>query len=389
LRFFNGCFIFLFVLMLAIPLVFVDLESDRISVTENRMLANRPLPSDIRNNPGKFVRQFDYWFKDSIGFRERLVGIYITVNENKWLNNVIRYNNGQSVYLVGEKGHHYFAGEDGLMISKFQGKKFPRDKILSSDIILSSDELLSLMAESLRDVKAYLENKGIPLVVMFCADKESVYPEFYPKSIKRGSEPIQLDIITNYLQENTNVDIFNIKQALVAEKDVYLLYNVSSGDLTHYNQIGAFFAYRELMKHITKYFPQIVPYETDDIEISYDEKEIPSVTLKSGFTYKRLDPSFFDNVNVDETFALGNHAYENMNSNSPVILFLCDSYAEEQFIGKYFAQQFSKAIFIHYSNAVGIQEFVNLFKPDIVVFESAERELGGFAECVFWILVLP
>ena len=374
MRLLNGCFIFLFVLMLALPLVFLDLSPDRISVQENRTLANPPSFSDIKSNPGKFIHDFNEWFKDSIGFRDKLLAIYKAINENKHLNNAVRYTDGQYVYLVGEKGHHYFAHADGWMISKFQGEKF------------ISDEKLSWLARSLNEVKVYLENKGIPFVVMFCPDKESVYPEYYPKSIKRGPEPIQLDLITNYLQENSDVDIFSIRQALVAEKDTYLTYNTSSGDLTHYNQIGAFFAYRELMKHINVYFPDIIPYKTDDIKISYDEFGIPDVTLKSGFTYIRLDSSFFDNVNVNKEFAWGNHAYENMNSNLPVILFFCDSNAEEQLIGKYFAQQFGKAIFIHYRNASKIQEYINLFKPDIVVFESAERELEGFIENVVWII---
>jgi len=377
LRFFNFCFIFIFVLMLILPLVFVDLSSDRISVMENRNLASRPNISDIKKNPKKFIRDFDDWFKDSTGFREKLLAIYKTVNENKWLNNDIKYTDGQYVYLIGENGHRYFAHTDGWMISKFQGKKF------------LSDEQLSGMARKLEEVKTYLGSKGIPLIVMFCADKESIYPEFYPKSIKKGPEPIQLDIITNFLQENTSVDIFNVRQALLAKKNNYYVFNVSSDDITHYNEIGAFFVYCELMKHINKYFPQIIPYKTDDIEINYNEKRIPNVTLKSGFTYQKLDLSFFDDVDVFKPFTWENHAYYNVNLNLPVILVLCDSNSMENFIGKYFAQQFGKTIFIHYSNISNIQEYLNQFKPDIVVFESAERGLGNFANCVIGIPELP
>jgi len=361
--------------MLALPLVFVDLKSDRISVGENRMLANRPSFVDIKEHPRTFIQDFDTWFKDSTGFREKLLALYKAVNENKWLNNVVQYTSGQYVHLKGEKGHHYFAGVNGYLISKFQGKQF------------LSNEQLANMAYNLEMVKTYLGEKGIPLVVMLCADKESVYPEYYPKSINHGPEPIQFDIITNYLKENTSVDVFNIRQALLEKKKDYLLYNkvyMEKYDITHYNQIGAFFAYCELMKHINKHFPQIIPYKIDDIEISYDE-EIPNVTLKSGFTYQRHDSSFFDNVNVHKPFTWENHAYENINSNLPVILVLCDSYAQEHFIGKYFAQQFGKAIFIHYAHISSIQEYISQFKPDIVVFESAERELGGFANCVIGI----
>jgi hypothetical protein len=353
--------------MLALPLVFADLSSDRVSVPENRMLANRPSFSDIKHSPGTFIRQFDGWFKDSTGFRERLIKLYQVIDKNKWLNNVVQYTDGQYVYLIGEKGHHYFAHVNGFMIPKFQGKRF------------LSDEQLANMADKLEMVKTYLDGKGIPLVVMFCTDKESVYPEFYPKSIKRGPDPIQLEIITNYLQEKTSVDIFNIRQAMLAGKDANLLYVVSSGDLTHYTQIGAFFAYRELMKHINIHFPGIVPFELNDIDISYDEKERPVVSLKEEIRYKRLEPEF----------AWESDVYQNIESKLPVILCLRDSYFAEEFIGKYLAQHFGKANLIHFANISHIEEYVTRYKPDIVVFESAERELGGFANCVIRIPELP
>jgi hypothetical protein len=308
--------------------------------------------------------------------------LYQVIDKNKWLNAVVQYTDGQYVYLIGEKGHHYFAHVNGFLIPKFQGKQF------------LSDEQLANMADKLEMVKTYLDGKGIPLVVMFCTDKESVYPEFYPKSIKRGTEPIQLDIITNYLQENTSVDIFNIRQALLAEKNNYLLYYkidtmAFTGDFAHYNQIGAFFAYCELMKHINIHFPRIVPFELSDIEISYDEKERPKVTLKSGFTYQKRDLLFSDNADPVLFPTERITAYENKNSDLPVILFFHDSYSAEGYIGKYFAQQLGKAIFIPFANISYIQEYITQFKPDIVVFESAERELGGFASCVIGIPELP
>jgi len=362
--------------MLALPLVFVDFSSEKVSVQENRMLAEYPKLADIRNKPETFVQEFEAWFKDSTGFREELLSLYKAVNKKR-TNNIIQYTDGQYTFLIGEQGHHYFAYEGGWMISKFQGKK------------VLSDRQLSSMAAKLEEVKTYLENKGIPLVIMFCTDKESIYPEFYPKSIKRGPEPIQLDQITSYFQENTSVDVFNIRKALLEEKETYLLYVVSQGDLTHYNQIGAFFTYRELMKHINIYFPQITPYEPDDIDISYDKIGIPDVTLKSGFTYQKLDSSFFPDLDPNQFSTKKIIVYENINSDLPVILFFSDSYSSEDFIGKYFGQHFRRAIFIHYSNIRRFKEYINLFNPDIVILESAEREIRVFANFVIEIPELP
>jgi len=381
MRILNGVFITIFMAMLTLPLIFVDLASDRVSVQENRMLAGRPKVADIKNHPGTFVREFDAWFKDSTSFREQLVSLYNVIDKNRWLNGIL-YTDGTYFYLVGEHGHHYFAGTNGFLIPKFQGKQF------------LIDDQLTNMAAKLDEVKTYLDRKGISLVVMFCTDKESIYPEFYPKSIKHGADPIQLNVITEYLQKHTTVNVFNTRQILLVEKDNYLLYNVSSGDLTHYNEIGAFFTYCELMRYINKYLPEIISYELGDVNIHYDENEIPHVFLKTDIVYKKLDRSFFDDIGVFRPFTWHNQAYENEESDLPVLLLLCDSYAtatinEERFLNYYLPQHFGKAIFIHYQNMEHLEEYIDRYKPDIVVFESAERELQGFANGFAKIPKLP
>ena len=378
MRVFNIGFIVLFIAMLALPLVFVDLSSDRFSAEENRMLAERPELADIREHPGFFAYCFDAWFKDRTGFRKQLIKLYNFIYKNHWING-FWYRDGETVYLIGEHGHHYYAG-DGSLIKKFQGRQF------------LSDEQLKNTAVKLEEVKTYLDNKGIPFVVMFCTDKETVYPEFYPKTIQRGPEPVQLDIITGYFQEYTSVDVFNIRQALLAEKNNHLLYDISSGDLTHYTEIGAFFAYRELMKHVNSHFPEIVPFELDDIDISYNEMGIPDVSLKTKRTYKELPPSFFDDVELKRPFSWENAAFENNNPDLPVILFLRDSYTsydDKKFITQFIASHFGRAIFIHYQNMEHFEEYIAKYKPDIVVFESAERQLCYFSDCVAGIPGLP
>jgi len=368
MRVLNRCFVVLFMAMMTLPLIFIDLSSNRISVKENRNLAERPKITEMKNHPETFIRQFDAWFNDSTGFREQLLALYNVMGMNT--GSGVKYRYGQIVFLVGEHGHHYYAGENGNLIPRFQGEQ------------ILSDEQLVNMANKLEEVKVYLDRKGIPFIVMFCTFKEEIYPEFYPRSINRGSEPIQLDIITNYIKEHTSVDVFNIRQALLAEKDNYMLYPVSSGDLLHYNEIGAFFAYRELMKHINKYFPDIVPYGLSDIEIDYDREGIPDVSLKTKTTYKKLEPSFFDDVELIRPFTWEDVAFENKDADLPVVLFLRDSYASytnEAYFGKYIAQQFSKAIFIHYVNMKHFEKYVDKYKPDLIVFESVHPDtFGGF-----------
>jgi hypothetical protein len=278
--------------------------------------------------------------------------------------------------LVGQEGHHYFASVNRKMILKYQGKP------------VFSDEELRNFAANLDKIGDYLNKKDILFIVMFCTVKETVYPEYFPKVITRGGEPVQLDVITKYLLDNSSVDVFNIRQALLAEKNNYLLYPKSGiiTDIAHYNEIGAFFAYRELMKHINKYFPEITPFTIDDVTITVDDKGIAEVSLKEETAYKQLDASFFDDVTVGRPFTWHNIAFENRTIKAPGILFLRDSYAgyiqEGHLLSRYIAQQFEKTIMIHWGNMEHLDEYITKYNPDIVVFECAEYGIKNFASGV-------
>jgi hypothetical protein len=371
----NHIFITLFITMLILPLVFVDLSSDRVSIEENRMLASSPDLADIKNHPKTFIRSFDEWFKDSTGFREQLLELY-NIAKNK-LPNGDWYTDGKYPFLVGEQGHHFYAG--GRVIPVFQGRK------------IITDEQLMIMADKLEEIKIYLDRKNIPLIVMFCTMKESIYPEYFPKSIRRGPEPIQLDVITKYLNEHTSVDVFNIRKALLEEKNKWLLYPLKgdANTLAHYNLISGFFAYCELMKHINIHFPEMIPYGLKDIDIKYDDKGNPLVYLKKEKVYQKIDPSFFDDVKYDKNVPLPNESLENADPNLPVILLLRDSYASEGFIGRYIAQHFGKTIMLHFLNMEYIEEYITKYNPDIVVFETTEHQLGNFSDSVSKIHDLP
>ncbi|MDR0642709.1 MAG: hypothetical protein LBG07_09650 [Treponema sp.] len=344
--------------MLLIPLFSTDLRSGVISKWENRMLADRLPLSVIKKHPRHYIRIFERWFNDHVGFRETLINLYRKINGPQWS---FHYQEGGLSYTVGKEGHHFFSGTNHALIAKFQGRA------------IFSDEQLRAFAQKLSAIKNYLDKEGIPLIVMFCTTKETIYPEYYPETILRGPEPVQLDIITDYLKENTSVDVFSIRQALMAQKDRYLLYpKAPPGDLAHYNEIAAFFAYRELMKHINVHFPEIIPYTTDDIIIECDENGTADVTLKEEITYKKSNDSPFNDLELPNSDF--NEVFENSAANPLTILLLRDSYAGigATYFSRYIAQHFNETIMTHFLNTNNLKQYIDTFHPDIVVFESCE-----------------
>jgi hypothetical protein len=364
---FNTVFGVIFVLLLLIPLLLTDLRNGLVAPEENRMLADRP-PLSSMNHPQTFIRNFTEWFNDHIGLRGKFISLYKFLGKSQ--KQGPQYREGDVTYIIGRGGHHFFTGSNNHdMIGKFAGNP-----------VFSSEELQTF-SHKLTSMQDYLNKRDIPLIVMFCADKETIYPEYYSPAVKRGPEPVQLDLITSYLKNNTSVDIFNVRQALLEQKDRYLLFPKGPpGDLTHYNEIGAFFAYRELMCHINTYYPDIIPYSLDDIDIDCDENGVARVNLKENPEYTKYDDSFFDNVTTNSSDGWANRAFESTARNSPAILILRDSYMgdENSFILKYIARHFSKTIAIHFLNMNNLEQYIDAFNPDIMVLETAERQIPGF-----------
>lgn len=351
-KYFNAIFISVFMIMLLIPLAFIDLSGGAVSNQENRVLAARPSFAYALQHPGDFIRQFDSWFADNVGFRESFISLYnklVAQGQNAYLD-------GTSIVLIGKDGHHFHSCGNHL-IKIYQGKPW------------LSDSQLNNLSDSLNEINEYLDEKSIPFVVMVCTDKESIYPEYYPDFVIRGLEPTSLDKVVSHLETHTDVDLFCIKERLLQEKENYLLYpkNGDIYELLHYNETGSFFAYQELMKHIGTYFPALEPFQLEDMNIDYLVNGSSSVSLKKGFSFKQVDPSFFDDA-VE---------FENSISNLPTFLILRDSYAG-WFIN-YLPQHFGKTYFHHWNTIERLEEYIETYKPDIVVFETAERELPTFA----------
>ena len=355
-------FSIVFMALLLVPLFFIDPEGGKISEDENRILTKRPPVSMMRESLTEYTEQFDGWFKDSIGFREEMISLYDQLNK---IERYGQYHEGFHRYLIGDEGH-IFLDKDEKMVPTYQGKP------------VFDDDTLTRLSASLNGIKAYLDDQGIPMVVMLCTDKETIYPEYYPKTIIRGPEPGQLDIITNYLIENTDVDLFNIKQRLLSDKENYLVYDKAVGDLQHYNEIGAFFAYQELMQHINKYLPEIEPFTLEDIDIIYDKDNVPTTNLKQEISYEVLGTPFLSELEPPSPKMWKNNQIENTIKGLPNILLFTDSYMELKYIDT-LPEHFSKTGLIHYEYIANLKEFVEYYEPDIVVFESAERELRAFA----------
>ena len=363
-----------FVFILLAPFLFTKFSGWEVSEWEHRVLAWFPSPRRAIDDPKAFIEEFDAWFSDHVGFREKSAGFYRKLMH---LTKSVHFQEGSYIVLIGKDGYCYSGGA----ISDFG------ESGNQSGLFLSEGELQSL-AQRLLAVKRYLDERGIPLIVVFCARKEDIYPEYYPKSIMRRPEPAQLDVVTEFVKSHTYIDMFNTKECLLQAKASYQVFDKDGNQsmLTHYNEIGAFFAYQELMKHIQIYMPEIKAFSLEDVEITYADlgihRNIPDVCLKQDTTFSRLGGDVFDAVPL--LVLNSGVAFENNDVSLPTILLMRDSYAGNgsTYWCKYLPQHFGRTIMIHHRNTENLDSYVTYFKPDIVVFELSKGQLKGFSDYV-------
>jgi alginate O-acetyltransferase complex protein AlgJ len=351
----------LFITVISAPLITVNRTAGKISIAENRVLASRP---SLKNNEGalntRFIRDFEVWFNDNFGFRDRLV------MANTKLQYSLFGNLTKTDTMIGKNGWLYYVTPE--IIKDYQHLNLP-----------TNDEL-KLWGDSLEQVDTFLENKGIPFIMMMNMDKKTIYPENYPDSIKKVGKISRTDLLEKYLKESSSIDFFTTKETLMNNKSKATLYSPRY-DNAHWNNYGAFLGYLELMDKVKKYYPTIKSLDWDDVEVTKYPREtkiygtIPVAEEDYAFNVKRTTHAVQSHGELDNlslTYSKLVYSYKNSNSNGPKVLLLGDSYMYG-FLLPDLAESFSELNFVHSENIDKVKMLVESLKPDIVIYENVER----------------
>lgn len=360
-QFYNIMIVLIFLAAIFMPLIFVNNKPGKISTDENRVLANFP---SLTTSDGKlnthFIKGFEDWFKDNLGFRDKLV----------MANTLIQYNLfghlAKTDTMVGKDNWLYYFTPD--IIKDYQHLNLP------------SEQQLVQWGNSFGRINNYLKSKNIPFIVMLCPNKETIYPENYPSTILRIGKVSRTDIIANYFTNYMGIDLFTPIKSLLEAKSKATVYSPRY-DNAHWNNYGAFIGYLDLMGKVKKYFPSTKVLSWNDFDIATYKRE---VKVYNAVPFSETDYSFklknsgtaFQTYGILDGLDLKSSAlcytYINSNKDLPKALIFGDSYFYG-FLIPDLAESFSQLTFIHTANSDRIESLINLFNPDIVIYESAER----------------
>jgi hypothetical protein len=357
-----------FLLLLSAPHLaeIFDTETS-IAAIEKRATAPRP---DIRLIPGswpEYARRFEKYYNDSFGLRHHLI---------RWNNRLRLFTFHESPVKgvrVGREGWLFYADEWAL------------EEYENVMPLKASD--LENIRNRMEERRAWLEQRGIRLFVLAVPEKHTIYSEYLPESIHRTGRESRLDQVADVLSNHPGITFVDTRQALLKAKSTERLYHRTD---SHWNDHGAFIAYRELLKHISPHFPSVGIPAIRHYEVSMAKGEggdlagmlslsdlihEERITLRPEFNRRSRDGKRPYSDPVDQAVYPGREMVvkETGDSSLPRVLVFRDSFSEA--LIPFMAESFRSSVFVWTFDF--LPELIESEKPDIVIIECVERYLGA------------
>lgn len=345
----NYIFIVLFLAVCIIPLIFSNKKAGMISTVENRALAEFP---EIFNSDGKINPElktgFNSWLNDNIGFRDTLMGF------NTKIQYTLFSKINSSDVILGKNGWLFYQGEGGISINDYQAKTFYTEKQLKK------------ILKNVTELQKWCDDNGMEFVLMLMPNKEHIYREYMPDGIKEVHKEKNIDLVVDYIRENSDIKVVYPKEELLKAKEKYDVYYKYD---THWNDLGAYEGYKALMSALN-----ITPLSFENIEArEYDGGDLANMAMLSGII-EAYDENFISYSGTVETLyddENGNNAYQKYryNDGHGKIFFMGDSFRDA--LKPMLSRTFEYSDFVHRDTEIFNEVLKE--KPDIFVYQMVER----------------
>ena len=239
----------------------------------------------------------------------------------------------------------------------------------------------------------WCEENGIKLYFLICPNKATVYPEYVPDSLT-PTEYTRRQQIVDYINENTSVTVIDPTEAIINAKTEYgdTLYHKYD---THWTQNAGFVAYTEIMKTISKDFPDVVTYPKNYFNVTNYETYMKDMPYYLGYYDKYYDESPVYSLKIGPEAVLTNFvtnegtgqyifcyewengyrddatycSFESRNTEAPTAYFLRDSYSIQ--LIPFLKESFSKSTF-NWTRKFSKSQLL-ASGTDMIIIECAEK----------------
>jgi alginate O-acetyltransferase complex protein AlgJ len=350
----------LFLVIVLLPFAGKLLPSEgAFALTENRRPA--PFPTIELGRPGwgysivSFPRRFERYWNDSFAFRWYLIRAHSLAKLALGVS-------PSPKALVGQDGYLFYAAEQS--VDYFRGTK----PFTPAELARWRDDL-----ESRRQ---WLAQRGIRYLLVVAPNKETIYGEFMPTSLRKVRPDSRLDELLADLAGHSNIDVVDLRGALTAAKPRQRVYHKTD---THWNDAGAMIAAREILARIKLWYPA-----TDDGAFTgrLAEKDAPGgdlariLALEDRFPEHRYDwvPGAGQAARVASApsgFGRDIAVMECVACDGPKVVMNHDSFADA--LAPFLAERFRRTVLVEGTRLE--HGLIERERPDVVIQEVVERAL--------------
>lgn len=361
----------MFVAVLCLPLVqmnlhlFPDLKSE-----ENRVFAAKPHTTGLSAEAlRQYMKGYEQYFGDNFGFRNVLIRINSLINLRIF---------GVSPtplpsMVVGKDGWLFYNDStDGSSLVDYYG------------LVQFGGSKLSAIRKNMDRMRSICSAWGIQLIIVISPSKHTIYEEYLPSGIAmlKGNET-RVDQLCEIWGENTTAaSLIDLRAPLLHAKKA-VKYPIYYKTDTHWNYLGSFLAYQEIMKKVRERHPDVKILELTDFTVSSapgGSEDLAKTVSMDGLIADTeviltpLKPYSAHREKVADSHYDFSLESDIKGSRAPKVLLFGDSFAK--YLTPYLSESFSKGRYLA-SPPMADFSIVEKERPDVLIIELTERYAGS------------
>jgi hypothetical protein len=357
----EGTFVAVFVIVLIMPTLQNQIQFTKpLENLEKRELVKIPEFTWTK----EFARGFESYYNDNFGLRNNFVDWGGTFRTK-----FFRSSMHPEKVMMGKQKWLYYNNFNSHIYDSYR-----RVNLLTQDT-------LQRIVTQWEDNKERFAVEGRKYFIVFWPNKHSIYSEYLPSTMKVQIKDTvsRVDQISTYMKRhNTSVKLVDVRQKLIDAKKTGQVYHKFD---THWNDYGAFLAYRTFFQEIQGDLA-IAPKKEKDFHIVWEDYRGGDLISMLGvrnngfFTEKR--PKFVLKKDKDQIQYLPIEGYPKLTvrtrnehcDNKLKALIFRDSYTNS--LVQFFSLHFYEVTYIW-----GHKEYyVKKVQPDVIIDGFVEREIG-------------
>jgi alginate O-acetyltransferase complex protein AlgJ len=248
---------------------------------------------------------------------------------------------------------------------------------------------MKLIINALGQIKKKTDQSGGTFLLVIPPDKSTVYSKYMPDEIPVIGQASNFDRLVERIKSDSNIQVLDLRPVFMNMSETSQIYYKTD---SHWNCLGAFYAYNEIVSKLADLHPNLQAYTLSDFQIIPSQNSLLDLPSSMGLNLKEeaMDavPKFdvklsilpaLDGVNIGKSLRIVTNSKKDL----PDLIIFHDSFYNAC-LDKFIEPTVSRTISLHYGDA-GLGEQLNLIekeKPDIVIFEFVERQMDFLARYI-------